>query len=241
MRTPLPKMIGSTLCVLIFAAGATACADGGASNAESGGATVERHTAPAVDVDAFNPADAPFYETLRFDGALLKAPPRDVRAAAQQATAVVVAGVADVSLARVIGDLQTVGIRLDVTEILHGQLRPDLAGEVVVEHPLGEPARAQQDITTLRTALPVGQAVWFLRWQGEKSPVTKPGVVVGSDPADPRLYGLLHMHALFVQGPKGVLNPLSEHDEGSRPLPGLQADGERFARLSQLTEHIRGL
>jgi hypothetical protein len=126
-----------------------------------------------------------------------------------------VARIRDIAPERVIGDLQTAGIQLEVVDVLHGQLRPELAGKAIVEFPIGDPGDASQQITSLRAALPMGDAVWFLRWQGAKNRITKPGVSVNSDPADPSLYGLLH--------------------------PGLQADGESFTKLSQLADHIRAV
>jgi hypothetical protein len=124
-----------------------------------------------------------FYESLRLEGALLAPPPADVPAATEASTAVVVAQIKDVATERVIGDLQTTGIHLRVVEVLSGELRPELGGKVIVEHPLGDPKVAEQQVNALRATLPKGEAVWFLRWQGDKAPVTKPGVFVNSDPA----------------------------------------------------------
>jgi len=190
--------------------------------------------APA-DLDRHHPADMGFYDALRVDGALLAPPPADVAAAVEDSTLVVVATIADVSPARVIGDLQTVGIRLDVVEVLHGEVRPEPGGPVVVEYPVGSPATVDSRVAALRGWLPEGATIWFLRWQGVRRPP------VSTDPADPRFHSMIHMHAMFAQGQDKVVNPLGEHDTGFRSLPGLQADGERFARLTELAARIRAV
>ena len=248
MRAALSHRFGSGFVAFTLAAGAAACA----TNAGAEGTGPEMPAAeasmasrgPAVDaasLDRHRPSDLRFFDALRMDGALLTRPPADVRAAAQQSTVVVLARMRDITPVRVVGGLQMGGIDLEVLETLSGNQRPELVGKVIVEFPLGDPSRADESVAALRAALPVGEGIWFLRWQGDKAPVTKPEVTVNTDPSDPRFYGLIHMYAMFMQGSGKVVNPLGEHLEGARPLPGLQSDGERFAKLSELAAHIRAL
>ncbi|MFG1778912.1 hypothetical protein ACGFIG_21110 [Micromonospora sp. NPDC049048] len=207
------------------------------------GAQIQNEPAPGAitSVDRYHPGDEKFYDSLRLDGAMLVAPPADVRAATGNADAVVVATITDVKLLRVMSDLQTVGLSLGVSETINGSLQPELMGKIVVEFPLGEPQSAAKQLAELQSSLPQGSAVWFLEWQGNKRPVTKPEVTENTDPADPALYAPLHMHAMFAQGDAAVVKPLGEHGENDKPLPGVQADGERFDKLSSLIGHIRAI
>jgi hypothetical protein len=44
---------------------------------------------------------------------------------------------------------------------------------------------------------------------------------------------------MFVQGPGKVINPLGEHKNGeSGALPGIQSDGEKFTKLSELAKVV---
>ena len=104
---------------------------------------------------------------------------------------------------------------------------------------LGEPVNVADQVDSFRAALPKGYGIWFLRWQGDKQPITKPGADPAEDPADPTLYGVVHRHAMFTQGPNSVTNAIAEHDNDGRALPGLQADAEQLSRLSDLADKIR--
>jgi len=198
---------------------------------------------PVDDLDSFHAADAKFYGPMQgsMRGALLARPPATVKAATAESTVVVAARVSDVSLQRVIGDVQTMGVTLTDVEVVHGKLEPSLNGKVVVELFLGDPGYATKQIESFRTTLPQGYGIWFLRWQGDKKPVTKPGADPADDPADPALYAVVHRHAMFTQGQTGVTNAIAEHDEGGRPMPGLQSDVEKLSKLSQLADQVRAL
>jgi hypothetical protein len=196
---------------------------------------------PVADLNAYHPKDAMFYDPMREKtaGALLVAPSETVKAAADKATVVVSAKVGDVAAQRVIGDVQTMRVVLTDVDVLHGKLEPSLGGKVPVELFLGEPVRVDSQIKALRSALPQGHSIWFLRWQGDKAPITKPDANPAEDPADAGLYAVIHRHAVFAQGPKGVITAIAERDPEGRAMPGLQADGEKYTKLSDLAAPIR--
>lgn len=195
----------------------------------------------ADDLNAYHPQDAKFYRPMQMKmaGALLVRPPGTVKAATEKATVVVAARVGDIVAQRVISNAQTVGVLLTDVEVLHGQLEPSLAGKVKVELFLGAPANVAEQIDSFRAALPKGYSIWFLRWQGDKQPITKPGADPAEDPADPTLYSVVHRHAMFTQGPDSVINAIAEHGSDGRALPGLQAEVEKLSKLSELADQVR--
>ena len=195
------------------------------------------------DLNAYYPEDAKFYRPMqmRMGGALLVRPPGNVKAATDKATVVVAARVGDIVAQRVISNAQTIGVLLTDVEVLHGKLEPSLAGKVKVELFLGAVANVAEQIDSFQAALPKGYSIWFLRWQGDKQPITKPGADPAEDPADPTLYGVVHRHAMFTQGPDTVLNPIAEHDHDGKPLPGLQAEVEKLSKLSDLADQVRAI
>lgn len=196
---------------------------------------------PAADLNTYHAQDSTFYDAMRGKtaGVLLVAPPVSVKAATEAATVVVSAKVGDVAAQRVIGDVQTMRVVLADVDVLHGKLEPSLGDQVPVELFLGEPANVDGQIKAFQSALPKGYSVWFLRWQGDKAAVTKPEANPADDPADPSLYAVIHRHAVFAQGPKGVINAIAERDPEGRAMPGLQAEGEKLTKLSGLADQVR--
>jgi len=195
----------------------------------------------ADDLNAYYPEDAKFYDPMQrqMGAARLVRPPDDVKAAAEEATVVVAAKVGDIAAQRLIGNAQTIGVLLTDVQVLHGQLEPSLAGKVKVELFLGEPVNVAEQVDSFRAALPKGYGIWFLRWQGDRKPITKPDADPAEDPADASLYGVVHRHAMFTQGPKTVTNAIAEHDHDGKALPGLQADVEKLSKLSDLADKVR--
>ncbi|WP_125812130.1 hypothetical protein [Actinoplanes sp. ATCC 53533] len=221
----------------LLATGCSSAADPARTNAA---ASVESGTT-AADLNAFYAEDSKFYEPMRqkTEGALLVAPPPTVKAATGESTVVVSGKVGEVAAQRVIGNVQTMRVVLTDIDVLHGKLQPELGGKVAVELFLGEPVNVEKQIQGFQASLPKGYSIWFLRWQGNKRPVTKPGANPAEDPADASLYGVVHRHAVFAQGPDGVTNAIAEHDAEGKPMPGLQAEGEKLGKLSDLADQVR--
>ncbi|MEV6597881.1 hypothetical protein AB0M36_13535 [Actinoplanes sp. NPDC051346] len=195
----------------------------------------------AAELDKNFADDAKFYAPMaaRMEGALMARPPADVSAATQDATVVVAARIGDIKAQRVIGDIQTLAISLTDVDVLSGELEPSLGQQVNVELALGDPADVGKNVNSFRAVLPKGYGIWFLRWQGDKKPVTKKGASPSEDPADSSLYALVHRQSMFTQGRNGAVNPIAEHDHDGGSLPGLQADGERFSKLSEIADKVR--
>ncbi|MFB9358920.1 hypothetical protein [Actinoplanes nipponensis] len=204
-------------------------------------AAAVRSGTPAAELNTYHARDAKFYDSMRGKtaGALLAPPPATVKAAADKATVVVSAKIGEVAAQRVIGDVQTMRVVLTDIDVLHGKLEPSLGDKVPVELFLGEPVNVDSQIKAFQSALPEGYSIWFLRWQGDKAAITKPGANPAEDPADPSLYAVVHRHAVFAQGPKGVINAIAERAPDGRAMPGLQAEGEKQTKLSDLADQIR--
>jgi hypothetical protein len=196
---------------------------------------------PAADLNTYHAQDAKFYDSMRgkTTGALLAPPPATVKAATEEATVVVSAKIGEVAAQRVIGDVQTMRVVLTDVDVLHGKLEPSLGDKVPVELFLGEPVNVDSQIKAFQSALPEGYSIWFLRWQGDKAAVTKPGANPAEDPADPSLYAVIHRQAVFAQGPKGVISAIAERDPEGHAMPGLQAQAEKLSRLSDLADQVR--
>lgn len=222
---------------VLLTAGCSQAPDPVATNAA---AAVDTGT-PAADLNTYHAQDAKFYDSMRgkTSGSLLARPPATVKAATEKATVVVSAKIGEVAAQRVIGDVQTMRVVLTDVDVLHGKLEPSLGDKVAVELFLGEPVNGDSQIKAFRSARPEGYSIWFLRWQGDKAAVAKPGANPAEDPADPSLYAVIHRHAVFAQGPKGVINAIAERDPEGRAMPGLQAEAEKLTKLSDLADQVR--
>lgn len=187
--------------------------------------------------------DLSFYAALRPSGnVLLKRQPESLRAAYDEATATVLAEVADVRPGRTINDLQFIVVELDTKEVLQGVLRPELGGKVLLEFPAAFlPDSTGPVIEEMRAAIPVDGAIWLIRWQGEPPIAPKPGVSKDNT-VDPTMYATVHPNSgVFVQGANGVIAATAQTTDGGRTITatGAQAEGERFASLVDLAAHAR--
>jgi hypothetical protein len=182
--------------------------------------------------------DLSFFEPLRPpESALLKRQPPSLRNAYQEATATVLAQVADVRPGRLLHDLQWIDVELDVVDVLEGALQPEL-GIVVVEFPGAFlPDSDDRAVEKMRSDLPKGASVWLLRWEGAPPPAPKPGAPKSTS-IDPTRYVIVHPNCgVFVETPAGVVAATAQND--GLLSEGAQAEGERFARLSDLASHAR--
>ena len=89
---------------------------------------------------------------------------------------------------------------------------------------------AQEQVTALRASLPRGQSVWFLRWQGNVGPPTKPNAPTFQVPSEPDLYALTHAYGVLVQGATHVVAPLAEADVAR---VGFLGEAELHATVSE--------
>jgi hypothetical protein len=237
-RLVLTRLLLATAAGLVAAATAAGCAVTQPAGSPEGGTDIGAPAA-ASDLDRYRPADLAFFAALHPDGLALAAPPASLKAATADATAVVAAKVTGVRPTRAVADVRLVGVVLDVGEVLAGALRPETR-EVVVEFLVGSATMVDEDIAALRRSLPSGAAIWFLRWQGEQPKTTKPGGA-RSAIGDPSLYGLVHLEAVFAQGPRGALSATAEPVDAGESAVGMRAEAERFGTLTQLAAHIRGI
>jgi hypothetical protein len=227
------------VAVFIMAAMATAaCGERAADHAAPKPVNATQATSGQ---DAHPAHDAAFFSPLRpGEGAVLTRQPASLDAAYKEATATVLAEVVDVRAGRTIKELQFAVVELRTIEILRGALRPELNGQVRVEFPLAFlPDPVQPIVDRMRASLPTSRSVWLLQWQGAPRE-TKPGAP-RSATIDPTLYNVVHPNSgVFAQGDKAVVAVTAQagHDDG--PARYAQAEGERFARLSDLVAHARG-
>jgi hypothetical protein len=224
------KLLISMLAVTATAL--SACGQETASSPTSGNHT--SRTAQTIVASA----DLSFFEPLRpSESAILKRQPPSLKDAYREATATVLAQVADVRPGRLLKDLQWIDVELDVVEVLEGALQPEL-DRVVVEFPGAFlPDSNDPMVEKMRSHLPKGASVWLLRWEAAPPPASKPGAP-RSTSIDPTRYVIVHPNCgVFVQTPAGAVAATAQND--GLPSEGAQAEGERFARLSDLASHAR--
>jgi hypothetical protein len=191
--------------------------------------------ATAVALDTYHATDSAFYHRLSPDGALPARPPADLIQATAAATLVVLARVVDVRPTRMVADIHLLGLVLGELDVIKGTARHG-GGDVVIEFPAGHPHDVAATAAELKSHLPQGRAVWFLRWQGEKPHETKPDRPQ-STVGDARCYGLVHPHAVFVQGPSSVIGAFNTEPD-TDAAGGVVRDARRFARLSDLVKRL---
>lgn len=225
----------SKLLISMLAVTATALSACGQETASSPTSGNDTSTTAQTNVVS---ADLRFFEPLRpGESAILKRQPASLQDAYQEATATVLAQVADVRHGRLLKDLQWIDVELDVVEVLGGALQPEL-DRVVVEFPGAFlPDSNDPMVEKMRSSVPKGASVWLLRWEGAPPPATKPGA--GKDTSiDRARYVIVHPNCgVFVQDRAGVVAATAQND--GFPSEGAQAEGERFARLSDLASHAR--
>jgi hypothetical protein len=128
------------------------------------------------------------------------------------------------------GSTPLVIVTLKPNVVLHGAL-------VAAGQPIKVPFLGAGDspVQALRSHLPTGQSLWFLRWQGSPPLVSKPGAP-STVPAPPDEYALTHAYAVLAQGSEHVDTPLVEADA---PDVGFVAEVRRMRSLSTATTSIR--
>jgi hypothetical protein len=167
---------------------------------------------------------ADFYQALRpGPAALLTRQPKTLAAAFDEATAVVEAEVTAVNPGRLIGDMHTVTVGLDVARVLHGELRPGLPDTRVEFGVSFQPGPVTPLANRMHADVPRGPTVWLIRWQGARSP---------GYPADLGLYTIVHYNcAVLADGPDGhVFSAIAQ--EGTPA--GCRAEAEGYATLTDL-------
>jgi hypothetical protein len=190
-------------------------------------------------IDWYDPRDLEFYRQFRWGDAIeLARPPKDFRTAVELSTAVVLAHIVDVRYTRRIGEppIEMSAFVLRPVEVISGRLRPELGGVVEVEF-FGLPTDPA-GLAAMRARLPMGPAVWFLRWQGEPAPSRKPGAPLVDPAAELTRYSTVHPTMVFVPGPDGV-NSAFFLNQPSYTGRGAPREALRFSRLSELVADLR--
>ena len=222
------------------------------SSACSGSASAGRSAPPETvlgtrsrttsdSIDTYRPSAQEFFSRFRLPGAIYLAPPRSLAEASRSARAVVVARVLDVRESRIVrGDsasdnVLVVALVLEAVEVLKGKL-DDQTRTLSIDFPVatGDPTSFPEAVAQFRQELPVGLSVWFVRHAGDPLPGMK---AKSPEPASdtPGQYTLLSLEGVFVQGPTSVIAAMVDE-----PGAGyLGADGQRYAHLSELVEHVR--
>jgi hypothetical protein len=229
---------GAAVTVIALAAG-TVVAVGGSPLPRTDAATpASSQPVPPADIDRYYPRDLEFYRRFRWDAVSFARTPKDLRAAVEESTAVILARIIDVRPTRRIGDpeIGMAAFVLQPVEVIAGRLRPELAGVVEVEF-FGLP-EDPAGLAELRGSLPNGLALWFLRWQGEPPPNPKPDAPSPDPVADLTRYTTAHPAMVFAPGPDGLVSAFFLNDP---TFTADRAPGEAlgFGRLSELVAALR--
>ncbi|BBH71319.1 hypothetical protein ACTI_80040 [Actinoplanes sp. OR16] len=174
-----------------------------------------------------------FYRALRpGPAAMLTRQPKSLAAAFAESTAVVVAEVTAVTEGRLIGDMQTAVVDLDVIRVLHGDLQPGLPDTRVEFGVSFLPEPIAPLVGRMHADVPRGPAVWLLKWQGRPAPDRKPGAPRRDPTADLGLYNIVHYNcAILVDGPdRHVVSAIAQDGD---PF-GAQAEAESYPDLDTL-------
>ena len=193
---------------------------------------------PATDIDAYIATDAAFFAQLGVgEGALLARPPATLRDATQESTAVVTARVGDVQPSRTVGGMALLGVELVDLTIVSGALEEPAAPSVIVEFVSLGPANVGEKAASMRAQRPQGMSLWFLRWHGTPPPSRKPDAPPWPAPEsfDPRLYGLVHLYGVLIQGADRVQAPTADPR-----LEGFQKEAAGLSRLSEVITAVKG-
>lgn len=239
-RTRIRRVLaaaGAAVTVIALAAGTVVAVGGSPLPPPDAATPASSQPVPPADIDRYDPRDLEFYRRFRWDAVSFARTPKDLRAAVDESTAVILARIIDVRPTRRIGnpEIGMAAFVLQPVEVIAGRLRPELAGVVEVEF-FGLP-EDPAGLAELRRSLPNGLALWFLRWQGEPPPDPKPDAPPDTV-ADPRRYTALHAAMVFAPGPDGAVSAfvLSEPTLTADRAPG-EALG--FGRLSELVAALR--
>ncbi|REE96850.1 hypothetical protein [Thermomonospora umbrina] len=224
----------SALLVAALAAGCSALAE----DPTAGPVAAVDSPDPSAALDVHHPGDATFFQRLVPGKLLIVPPPKDVADGARQSTAVVVSEVADVRPVRTIrdgspGGVPELGVVLKVEKVLRGALRPELR-EVVVTFIGERPPGGGDPAAALRSSLPRGRSVWFLRWNGRQRPGAPPLAET-----EKRTYSLVSLDGgVLIQGNGAVDAPTYPDDDRPANVATLGADAQRHQRLSELVATV---
>jgi hypothetical protein len=192
-----------------------------------------------------------FFEPLRFGTGMREVEQYDsLDAAAEAASAVVMAEVVDVRMTRVIegegGDrLYMIGVIVRPVEILDGALGEASQQQLTVEFTGGgeDPAAA---VEQMKSQLPERESVWFLRSKAEEGErlleeLKQAGRTPSADwvravKGDRPYYRVVSSQGLFVQDEQDVINPIVGEDGTSDTMV---AEGEKYDEVSHLADHVR--
>jgi hypothetical protein len=233
---------------LTVALGTTACTGSAADTAGSatGGAGADSTGLPPLRGDGLA-----FFDPTVLAGALLAPPPDDLEHGIDLSTAVILGTITDVRATRtLVGEtendqLDMLGVVVKPTEIIHGALATGLE-EIVVEFATG--GDRDTIITAMRSSLPTGAGVWFVR-EADIGQLR----VIGSEvttPAEP-YYNVTDLRAgVLADGDGQVVTgpwrdePAEPREQGEPVSPVLQSmktHAESFATLQDLVTYLRTL
>lgn len=207
-----------------------------------------------VALDTYQPGNVAFFSRLDlYTSAALTESYDTVDRAAQSASVTVVAEVADVRLSHWVGPpkdrIPMIAVAIEPADVLVGELPDEFSDDLSILFPADE-RDPDGSIESLRSVLPEGQAVWFLR-SGEERVARAERYQEESDQEVPeyareiqeierKMYVLISPKGLLVQGEQGVVSPVSGREEDGSDLSGdLPADAATYATLSKLVDRLR--
>lgn len=237
----------SFLLSILATASLVACSTGAPSDGVSFGTGMRKDVQPDQSlINSYSEGDAKFFGTFALAGATEAEYYEQLEVAVEQATATVLAQVTDIRITRALGSkdegrVEYVGLTLKPVEILSGTLPKQDRESLTVEF-VGSVA----SISALKSQLPEGYGLWLLRNKAEAPPGMKidPAAVSEED-----YYRLVSSQGLFIQGPKGVINPLvvdpgPDADPTANELERFFEDpvtkqAEGFKNLTGLADQLR--
>ncbi|MGH3486744.1 MAG: hypothetical protein ACRDP8_02320 [Actinopolymorphaceae bacterium] len=190
-------------------------------------------------LDMFDRNNVSFFEPAGYgESALEPEHYETVKDAAQHASAVVIAEVADVRQGETtIGEtpndiVSRVAIDIRIVEVIKGELEDDSPDTLTLQR-LASGDSVEESIAYMKAHLPEGMSVWFLRNHSDYYEQMK-GEPLQTTPE--HAYRLLSSQGLFVQGQNSVANPLVGADQGMAD----QARGN-YTKLSDLVDFVRSV
>lgn len=200
----------------------------------------------------YRATDVAFFEHIQFGGGTREAEHyKTLDAGGRAASAVVVAEVVDATHTRTISgeeswdQLHMIGVVIRPVEVLRGNLPAEFSQQLVVEFMTS--VDPKNSVAELRTRLPEGRSVWFLRSKAEEVKRIEQSAMQSGKELSPsdrarfevekEFYRLTSSQGLFVQGRQHVVNPIANPHEAHEDT--MLSEGESFDRLGELVAAIR--
>lgn len=202
----------------------------------------------AEALDQHHAGDARFYGRLANPGGLEAEIYKSLEKATRSVGAVAVAEVVDVRFfGTEVGDagapddkVAYAEIELRPIELLNGELADKYRERLSFIHVIGG-GDPEREVEVMRSHLPDGPAVWFLRNRADFTRQLK-----GREPRPEEVEGppfwIATSLGVFIQGEEHVENPLMGNGTEENPWrPPMVEEAASYDRLSELVEHLRGI